>query len=138
MSSNDWNAAAVRLEISRSQRQVTLYRGPIQIKSYSVAIGRPGWETPTGKFHVLQMQKNPTWKHPLTGEIFGAGDEGNELGQYWIGFLTTSKGAIGFHDTPHPETVGKAVSHGCVRMFEDDIADLFRQVRVGTLVTVVP
>ena len=112
-------AQIVRLEIKRSAHRVALVRGDMEIKSFPVAIGRPGWETPTGTFHILQMQKNPTWKHPLTGEIFRAGEDGNELGRYWIGFSTTRKGAIGFHDTPHPETVGKPVTHGCLRMQRD-------------------
>lgn len=84
------------------------------------------------------MKKDPAWQHPLTHEIFGPGEEGNELGRYWIGFWSNGEAVIGFHDTPHPETVGKPVSHGCVRMFEKDIAELFRQVRLDTLVTVVP
>lgn len=132
------NPNVVRLELNRSRREVTLYRGALRVGIYPVAVGRSGWETPSGEFRIFQIRKNPSWRHPLTGEIFGPGDPQNELGHYWIGFGSNDGGLIGFHDTPHPETVGKPVSHGCVRMFEKDIARLFREVRMGTVVTVLP
>jgi lipoprotein-anchoring transpeptidase ErfK/SrfK len=117
---------------------VGVYRGNSQIQSYPVAVGRPGWETPLGEFHVLQMVRNPSWEHPLTHEIFPAGNPGNELGRYWIGFSSDQTGVIGFHGTPHPESVGQSSSHGCVRMHERDIRELFAEVNLGTLVSVVP
>jgi len=128
----------VRLEISRSAHRVTLYRGDRVIRSYPVAVGRAGWETPEGNFHVYQKVRDPIWEHPLTREVFRSGERGNELGHYWIGFWSDGNIAIGFHGTPHPETVGKALSHGCVRMFAKDIGELFGQVSIGTLVSVVP
>ena len=104
----------------------------------AVAVGRAGWETPEGNFHVYQKVRDPIWEHPLTREVFRSGEHGNELGHYWIGFWSDGNIAIGFHGTPHPETVGKALSHGCVRMFAKDIGELFGQVSIGTLVSVVP
>src|SRR5438132_3307588 len=77
---------ALRLEIVRSAHQVRLYRGEKSVKSFPVAVGRTGWETPLGTFHVFQMLRDPDWEHPLTREIFEAGEPGNELGRYWIGF----------------------------------------------------
>ena len=127
-----------RLEIKRSAHQVTLYRGDEAIKTYSIAVGRAGWETPLGIFHVFQMERDPDWKHPLTGEIFAAGEPGNELGRYWIGFAKQSDNCVGFHATPHPSTVGKSLSHGCIRMHERDIEELLAQVELGTTVKVVP
>lgn len=126
------------LEISLSRRQVTLYQENRPIKSYPVAIGRRGWETPKGDFQVIQMLKNPTWIHPLTGESIPGGAAKNPLGRYWIGFWTDGRDWIGFHGTPDPNSVGKAASHGCVRMYNKDIEELFRQVSLGTQVTVVP
>jgi lipoprotein-anchoring transpeptidase ErfK/SrfK len=127
-----------RLEISLSRRRVTLYRENQPIKSYAVAVGRKGWETPTGNFQVMQMIQNPKWIHPLTGESISGGEPENPLGPYWIGFWTNGKDWIGFHGTPNPETVGTAASHGCIRMYNKDVEELFRQVSVGTSVTVVP
>ena len=125
------------LEISLSHRQVTLYHGVLRSKSYPIAIGRAGWETPTGHFQVLQMLHNPTWIHPFTGESIPGGDPENPLGHYWIGFWTNGKNWIGFHGTPTPQSVGKPASHGCIRMYNQDVEQLFRQVRPGTPVVVV-
>ncbi|HEY9632435.1 MAG TPA: L,D-transpeptidase [Coleofasciculaceae cyanobacterium] len=127
-----------RLEISLSRRRVTLYRENRSLKSYPVAVGQKGWETPTGNFQVMQMLRNPKWIHPLTGESVPGGDPENPLGRYWIGFWKNGKNWIGFHGTPNPETVGTAASHGCIRMYNKDVEELFSQVKVGTPVTVVP
>lgn len=129
---------ATRLDVSRSHHVVTLYYGETAGKTYPVAVGRDGWETPLGQFHVFQMLRDPAWKHPLTGKVFEAGSQRNQLGHYWIGFWTDGEASIGFHGTPHPKTVGKPVSHGCLRMYEEDIAELFHQVEVGTLVRILP
>ncbi|MBW4695067.1 MAG: L,D-transpeptidase family protein [Lyngbya sp. HA4199-MV5] len=129
---------ALRLEIRLSRRQVTLYRGDALVKSYPIAVGRPGWETPVGTYEVKQMIKNPTWVHPLQkGVVIPGGDPENPLGRYWIGFWTDGKNWIGFHGTPTPRSVGRAASHGCVRMYNKDVEALFKQVTLGTVVTVV-
>ncbi len=127
-----------RLEISLSRRRVILYRENNPIKSYPVAVGRKGWETPIGNFQVMQMVQNPKWIHPLTGQAIPGGAPENPLGRYWIGFWTNGQDWIGFHGTPNPETVGTAASHGCIRMYSKDVEELFSQVSVGTQVTVVP
>jgi lipoprotein-anchoring transpeptidase ErfK/SrfK len=132
------HAQSTRLEISLSRRRVTLYRGTTRIKSYPVAIGRPGWETPTGNFRVIQMKKNPIWIHPWTGKAISGGHPRNPLGRYWIGFWTDGTNYIGLHGTPNPETIGRAVSHGCVRMHNRDIEQLFSQVDAETIITVTP
>ncbi|MBC7971055.1 MAG: L,D-transpeptidase [Verrucomicrobia bacterium] len=134
----DVDTQALRLEIRLSRRQVTLYRGDMPVKSYAIAVGRPGWETPMGTYEVKQMIKNPTWEHPLEkGVVIPGGDPENPLGRYWIGFWTNGKNWIGFHGTPTPRSVGRAASHGCVRMYNKDVEELFKQVTLGTVVTVV-
>ena len=117
---------------------MTLYRGEAAVKNYPIAVGRAGWETPLGIFHVFQMLRDPDWKHPLSGKVFPAGEPGNELGRYWIGFAKQGDNCVGFHATPHPNTVGKSLSHGCIRMYEKDIEELFSQVSLGTTVAVLP
>ena len=129
---------SLRLEISRSRRRVTVYYQNTAIKSYPVAVGRAGWETPIGNFQVMQMLKNPTWIHPLTDEVIPGGTPANPLGNYWIGFWTNGTNWIGFHGTPNPNSVGRAASHGCIRMYNKDIEELFHLVSPGTPVTVVP
>jgi lipoprotein-anchoring transpeptidase ErfK/SrfK len=128
----------LRLEIRLSRRQVTLYKGTTIVKAYPIAIGRAGWETPKGTFQVRQMIKNPAWVHPLEPSVLiPAGDPENPLGRFWIGFWTDGKNWIGFHGTPNPRSIGTAASHGCIRMYNRDIEELFQQVSLGTPVTVV-
>jgi lipoprotein-anchoring transpeptidase ErfK/SrfK len=126
-----------RLEINLSRRQVTLYYENMPVKSYPVAVGRPGWETPTGYFQVSQMFQNPRWINPLTGKRIPGGDSRNPLGRYWIGFWTNGRDWVGLHGTPNPNSVGTAASHGCIRMYNKDIEELFYQVSLGTPVKVV-
>lgn len=125
----------VRLLLKLKERRVYVYHGDELTKSYPVAVGRAGWETPTGQFQVLSMARNPGWTNPFTGEVVPPGRE-NPLGDRWIAFWTDGENDIGFHGTPNRESVGQAASHGCVRMFNEDIRELFEQVKPGTIVTV--
>ncbi|HEY9909782.1 MAG TPA: L,D-transpeptidase [Thermosynechococcaceae cyanobacterium] len=128
----------LRLQIRLSRRQVTLYRGETAVKTYPIAVGRPGWETPTGNYQVRQMIKDPAWAHPLEqGVLIPAGDPENPLGRFWIGFWTDGRNWIGFHGTPNPKSVGTPASHGCIRMYNQDVEELFKQVKLGTEVQVV-
>jgi lipoprotein-anchoring transpeptidase ErfK/SrfK len=127
----------VRLEISLGYREVSVYQGDIKVKTYPIGIGRAGWETPTGMFEVKQMRENPTWISPFTGERIPGGDPRNPMGQHWIGFWTDGNLWVGFHGTPDASTVGTAASHGCLHMYAEDLAELYQQVHLGTLVTVV-
>ncbi|MEB3826512.1 L,D-transpeptidase [Phormidium sp. CCY1219] len=125
------------LVIRLSERRVYLYRNDRLQTSYPIAVGKAGWETPTGSFEVMQMQRDPIWEHPWTGEIVYPGPN-NPLGARWIGFWTDGRDFIGFHGTPNEELVGQAVSHGCIRMRNQDILALYSQVDIGTPVTVEP
>jgi lipoprotein-anchoring transpeptidase ErfK/SrfK len=128
----------LRLEISLSRRRVGVFKGKSLIKSYPIAVGRPGWETPLGTYQVRQMLRNPTWIHPLKkGISIPGGDPENPLGRFWIGFWTDGKNWIGFHGTPNPKSVGTAASHGCIRMYNKDVEELFQKVSLGTEVKVV-
>jgi lipoprotein-anchoring transpeptidase ErfK/SrfK len=131
------DAQAVRLLLSLGQRRVYVYRGEAVETSYPVAIGRPGWETPTGEFAVFSQVVNPGWTNPLTNEVSPPGPD-NPLGERWIAFWTDGTNAIGFHGTPNRESVGKAASHGCIRMYNEDVRELYDMVSEGTPVTVVP
>lgn len=126
-----------QLVLRLGERRVYLYRGTTVVVSYPVAIGRDGWETPTGNFQVIQKTVDPVWQHPFNGTVVPAGKT-NPLGVRWIGFWTNGDNAIGFHGTPNPELIGQAVSHGCVRMRNEDIVDLFDRVSEGTAVRVEP
>ncbi len=131
-------ASILRLQIQLHRREVTLYRDGHVLKRYPVGIGRPGWETPLGRFWVQQMQHNPTWISPFTGEIIEGGSQRNPMGHHWIGFWTNGQVWVGFHGTLDPSTVGRPMSHGCLHMYGQDLAELFSLIKLGTEVTVLP
>ena len=114
----------------------------------------PGWATPTGSFTLFQKIDQTVWVPPVTGERVEEQGPDNPLGNHWIAFhhdclghdahdgdqWTTIKSytTTGFHGTPHRWTVGRAISHGCVRLYNEDIRSLYGQVKLGTAVTVLP
>ena len=149
--------------LKRAGRQLVLHRGRRQLllidqgqllARYPVAVGMEGWDSPAGRFSVINKVSEPDWNHPQTGEIVPGGTEKNPLGSRWIGFYRDCVGrkgfdgermldikgctTAGFHGTPHRWTVGHAVSHGCVRLFDEHIQELYGRVRRGTPVTVLP
>lgn len=126
-----------RLVVKLHQRRVNVYYGDQLQASYPVAIGKAGWATPTGTFKIIDMQQNPAWEHPLTGKVIPAGAN-NPLGTRWIGFWTDGQNFVGFHGTPQEELVGQAVSHGCLRMRNQDVLALYNLVNIGTPVIVEP
>jgi lipoprotein-anchoring transpeptidase ErfK/SrfK len=121
--------------VDLSDRRVHLYQEQHLLASYEVAIGQDGWETPTGSFYILHMQRGPKWRHPITKEVVEPGPD-NPLGTRWIGFWIDRETEIGFHGTNQEELIGQAVSHGCLRMRNQDIEALYQQVSKGTPVTV--
>ena len=113
-------------------------------ENYRVAIGRPGFDTPTGEFRINEMVMNPDFvvfdfNNPSKKER-GRVPPGptNPLGLRWIGFAFAHGWTVGFHGTPKTEVLGQAVSHGCVRMSNPDVVKLFDRVKVGTTVVVKP
>lgn len=124
-----------RLVLKLAERRVYVYHGSDVERSFPVAVGKPGWETPVGTYEVISMLHDPGWVSPFTGEEIPPGPD-NPLGERWIGFWTDGQNFIGFHGTPTRDSVGQAASHGCVRMFNEDIRQLFELVSVGTTVVV--
>lgn len=124
-----------RLVVDLSDAMVYGYWANKRLSNHPVAVGKPGWETPTGNFQVRQKQRNPAWQQPITGEIIAPGPD-NPLGQRWIGFFSDGIHQIGFHGTNEDQLVGQAVSHGCLRMRNEDIRALYEQVSIGTPVIV--
>ncbi len=141
------------LVLHRGKRQVVVVENGRELRRFPVAVGMPGWETPLGRFQVIEMAPDPVWKHPVSGKLYPPGPN-NPLGSRWIGFHRDCAGkrgfngqqhlevkgcvSAGFHGTPQRESIGLAVSHGCVRMYDENVRDLFDLVRMGTVVTVLP
>lgn len=139
--------------LDRQRRELSLVENGRLVRRFPVAVGMPGWETPVGRFQVLNKTENPVWEHPQKGTHTAAGPA-NPLGSRWIGFhqdcqgrrgwdgehMLDVKGCVvaGFHGTPHRWTVGQALSHGCVRLYDEDVRQVFDFVSIGTPVTVLP
>jgi len=127
----------VKVLLKLDRREVYVFQGQKLLASFPVAIGRPGFATPTGDFKVFEMIVNPAWQDPNTGEVETPGWDGS-LGLRWIGFVEMPHGVIGFHGTPNVTSIGQAASHGCVRMRNEDVVKLYDLVKIGTVVRVEP
>ncbi len=126
-----------QLVVDLSDRQLILYQEGVMLSRFDIAVGKAGWETPSGSFSIMSMRRDPVWQNPITREIVTNPAE-NPLGSRWIGFWTDGTHQIGFHGTNETELIGQAVSHGCVRMRDTDVQALFEQVAIGTPVLVQP
>lgn len=131
------SSAPFHLKVDLSDRVVRLQQGETSVRTYPIAIGQLGWDTPIGEFQVAQKIRNPHWINPLTDEWVAADDPANPLGGYWIGFWTDGRDWVGFHGTPDSGSVGSAVSHGCIRMHTEHIQELFEVIDMNTAVEVV-
>jgi len=113
--------------VYRSTFTMDLYLQDTFVRSFSVGLGRPGMETPTGRWVVKSGGKliSPAWTDPITGKTYEAEDPDYPLGSRWIGLEGIegpAKGRTGFaiHGTRNPEEVGTAGSRGCIRLYNDD------------------
>jgi L,D-transpeptidase ErfK/SrfK len=117
-----------------------------RVVTYAISIGREGWDTPLGSFHIVRKDKDPAWYPPASIHKERA-DEGrpplpavvppgpdNPLGQH---ALRLSVPGYLIHGTNKPWGLGMEVSHGCIRMYPENIAELFPEVSVKTPVTIV-
>ncbi len=125
----------IRLILKLKPRKLYVYQGESLLNTYPVAVGKTKWETPTGNFKVMDMIENPGWTNFKTGKRIPPGST-NPLGDRWIAFWTDGNDYIGFHGTPDRSSVGQAISHGCVRMYNEDVRELYNLVSVGTTVIV--
>ena len=114
-----------KVVVSIPHRKLALLEDGKIKKVYPVAVGAQQSPTPAGTFAVKTRLVEPTYYHP--GKVIPAGAD-NPLGTRWIGL--NAKG-YGIHGTNVESSVGKAASHGCIRMHRTDIEELFAQVEVG-------
>jgi len=113
-------------------------------EGFRVAIGKLRYPTPTGRFLVNEMVKDPDFlvfdfNNPK-GRDRGRIPPGpnNPLGKRWIAFAEAHGWIIGFHGTTKTHLLGQSVSHGCVRMRNEDIVKIFDRIKLGTPVVVEP
>ena len=117
------------------EREVYLFREGVCIASFPVAIGLASWPTATGNFELTSRVVNPQWKPTrnmvertlIQDEPVPPGPD-NPVGDRWMGW---SRKGYGFHSTTAPATIGKAASHGCVRLYPEAAHQMFELVKKG-------
>jgi lipoprotein-anchoring transpeptidase ErfK/SrfK len=122
------------LTLDRSTFTLRLWENLKLAKTYTVAVGMEGLETPEGLYAIQEKEENPTWHVPdsdwagsLAGTTVPPGPS-NPIKARWMGIY---EGA-GIHGTEETESLGSAASHGCVRMAIADVEELYDRVEVGT------
>lgn len=118
-----------------------------RVMTFPVSVGKMDWQTPLGATKVVSRQKDPAWyppesvrkEHQARGEplplVVPPGPK-NPLGRHALR-LNIPGGAYLIHGTNNPDAVGMAVTHGCLRMYPEDVAVLFDAVIVGTKVDLI-
>lgn len=113
----DPNSIIYSITVPLSNRQLTLFKNDKIIKTYPIAVGRILHQTPIGDFIVINKAPNP----------------GGPFGTMW---MSLSKKHYGIHGTNDPSSIGKAVSKGCIRMYNHDVNELASTIPIGTLVKI--
>ncbi|HMU27699.1 MAG TPA: L,D-transpeptidase family protein [Solirubrobacterales bacterium] len=123
------------LTLDRSNFTLTLWKNLEKVKSYTVAVGQVGLETPAGLYSIQDKQVDPVWTVPnsawagdMAGQVVPGGVPENPLKARWMGIFD----GAGIHGTDETYSLGSAASHGCVRMSVPDVIDLYDRVDVGT------
>jgi lipoprotein-anchoring transpeptidase ErfK/SrfK len=124
-----------------SRNELELYDGFRLERTWDVATAKPGWTTPTGVWTIWDKRENPAWYNPAL-DSWGAslpavvpGGPGNPMGTRAI--YIDAPGLIRIHGTTDPSSIGRYASHGCIRMHNEEIEDLFERIPLGAHVIVV-
>jgi lipoprotein-anchoring transpeptidase ErfK/SrfK len=124
----------VYLTIDRGNFELRLWNDLKLVKTYPIAVGQQGLETPAGTYTIDDKQVNPSWHVPdspwagdLAGQVIPPGPE-DPIKARWMGFYN----GAGIHGTDETSSIGTAASHGCVRMLIPDVIELYDQVPLGT------
>lgn len=117
--------------VSLEDRKLALVEDGRVRKIYTVAVGKPSTPSPVGSYKIQRRVANPVYQHE--GQTVPAGP-GNPVGTRWMGL---SIPGYGIHGTNVPRSIGKAASHGCIRMGKADLEELYDLVAVGDTVELI-
>jgi lipoprotein-anchoring transpeptidase ErfK/SrfK len=117
-----------RIVVSIPDRKLAVLEDDRVVKVYPTAVGKPATPSPEGAFTIVTQIPEPTWY--TKGRVVPPG-KSNPLGTRWIGL---SKKGYGIHGTNAPGSIGRNASHGCIRMRNRDVEELFDIVAVGDTV----
>jgi hypothetical protein len=127
------------VSVDRDAFKLRLFKRLRLVKTYGIAVGMAGLETPQGIRHVLEKQVNPDWHVPnspwagsLAGQTIPASDPRDPIKARWLGLGD----GVGIHGTSEDWSIGTRASHGCIRMHVSDVIDLYPRVPVGTPVLI--
>jgi lipoprotein-anchoring transpeptidase ErfK/SrfK len=124
-------AAEREIVVSLEDRKLALIENGAVKKIYTVAVGKPSTPSPEGTFTIQRRVANPTYQHEGKTVLPGPN---NPVGTRWMGL---SKTGYGIHGTNEPKSIGKAASHGCIRMAKADLEEFYTMVAVGDTVRLV-
>lgn len=119
---------ARRIVVSIPDRKLALLEGDRVVKVYQTAVGAPKSPSPVGNFTIVTQIPEPTWY--TKGRVVPPG-KANPLGTRWLGL---SRKGYGIHGTNAPRSIGRNASHGCIRMRNADVEELFALVAAGDAV----
>jgi hypothetical protein len=128
---NQQSAQVRRIVVSLEDRKLALVEDGQVKKVYTVAVGKPSTPSPVGTFKIERRVANPTYHHD--GKTVLPGPR-NPVGTRWMGL---SIRGYGIHGTNEPNSIGKAASHGCIRMAKADLEEFYELVTVGDTVELV-
>lgn len=119
----------IRIEVNLAERELYVYRDGERVDTHGVAVGSKEWPTPTGEWHINQVVWNPEWIPPdeewaKDEEPKAPGDPDNPLGRVQLVYNLPNT----VHGTNAPDSIGKAVSHGSIRVSNDVAVKLGKQV----------
>lgn len=109
-----------RITINTRTHTLTLFRDNNVFRTYPVAVGKSSTPTPRGAFRIINRVVNP----------------GGPFGVRWLG-LNVPNGDYGIHGTNNPSSIGKNISNGCIRMYNNNVIELSNLVSIGTVVNII-
>ena len=123
------------ITVDRPNFKLRFFKHLKLVKTYTVAIGQAGYDTPVGMYHVQNKAVNPAWSVPnkpwagsKAGRVIPGGTAENPLKARWLGIYN----GAGIHGTDQTGSLGSAASHGCIRMAIPEVIELYDQVPVQT------
>lgn len=122
---------ARRILVSIPDRKLAVMESGRVVKIFPTAVGAPKSPSPTGSYTIMVRLSDPTWYGK--GKVVAPG-KGNPIGTRWLGL--SAKG-YGIHGTNNPASIGHNASHGCIRLRNRDIEELFGMVSVGDAVELI-
>jgi lipoprotein-anchoring transpeptidase ErfK/SrfK len=122
------------LIVNRKTFKLQLYKDLKLKKTYGIAVGQVGLDTPAGLYNIQNKAVNPDWHVPnsdwagdLAGTVVSGSDPSNPIKARWMGIYD----GVGVHGTADDASIGSAASHGCIRMHVPDVIELYDEVPVG-------